>query len=66
MTEYGLTPGAQLMPTVFGQFFLPALLGFTAFFCIILSLRFVTKLMQRLTNRLAKGRQTAGTQRVEH
>lgn len=53
------------MPTVFGQFFLPALLGFTVFFCIILCLRFVTKLMQRLTNRLAKGPQTAGTQRVE-
>ena len=53
------------MPTVFGQFFLPALLGFTAFFCIILCLRFVTKLMQRRTKRLAKGPQTAGTQRVE-
>ena len=42
------------MLAVFGQFFLPALLGFTVFFCIILCLRFITKLMQPLTSEPAK------------
>ena len=48
------------MLAVFGQFFLPALLGFTVFFCIILCLRFITKLMQPLTSKLAKAPHPTG------